>query len=212
MKKFMTIILSVMIMGFMLPASAQCESMSNDAIVEELKALKERINRLEGELEIKDQEIETLKAQTVKRDEMADVIEEMKSEEGPLAGIMDGIMDKINISGLIEFGGARESVDNRNGTDTSQSDLCLTTAELTVEAEVNEWVNVATTLLYEDATFGDETSIDLDVGTLSIGNTEKFPLYFTGGALYVPFGALLTHFPDDPIIDQPLTLVLGETR
>jgi len=139
---------------------------------------------------------------------MTDAIEEMKSEEGPLAGIKD----KINISGLIEFGGARESVDNRNGTDTSQSDLNLTTVELSVEAEVNEWVNVATTFLYEDATFGGETSVDLDVGTLTIGNTEKFPLFFTGGTMYVPFGALLTHFPDDPIIDQPLTLVMGETR
>ena len=209
MKKFMTIILSVMIMGLIAPNNAPCQqAMSNAEIVEELKALKERINRLEGELETKDQEIETLKAQPVKRDEMADVIEEMKSAEGPYAGIMD----KISISGLIEFGGARESVDSRNGTDTSQSDLNLTTVELSVEAAVNEWVNVATTLLYEDATFGGETSIDLDVGTLSIGNTEKFPLYFTGGALYVPFGALLTHFPDDPIIDQPLTLVLGETR
>jgi hypothetical protein len=30
--------------------------------------------------------------------------------------------------------------------------------------------------------------------------------------MYVPFGALLTHFPDDPVIDQPLALLLGETR
>jgi hypothetical protein len=84
--------------------------------------------------------------------------------------------------------------------------------ELTVEADVHEWVNGAITLLYEDATFGDDTSVDLDGGTVTIGNLEKFPLYLTAGKIYVPFGALLTHFPDDPLIDQPLTLLLGETN
>jgi len=175
--------------------------MTKGEIIKELKALRERINKLEGELTKKDKEIEEIKKLTVKH-------EEKKAKDGHLPGIKD----KIHFSGLIEFGGAREGVDNRNGTDTSQSDLNLTTVELTVEAEVNEWVNVATTFLYEDATFDGETSVDLDVGTLTIGNAEKYPFYFAGGAMYVPFGALLTHFPDDPLIDQPLTLVMGETR
>jgi hypothetical protein len=30
--------------------------------------------------------------------------------------------------------------------------------------------------------------------------------------MYVPFGALLTRFPDDPLMNVPVTLVLGETR
>jgi hypothetical protein len=29
--------------------------------------------------------------------------------------------------------------------------------------------------------------------------------------MYVPYGALLEHFPDDPLIDAPLTLCMGET-
>jgi len=146
---------------------------------------------------------EALKAEIKK-----ELKEELKTEGGPLGGIQD----RIKFSGLVEFGGAWQSVDNRDGTDEDQSDLALTTVELTAEAEVNDWVNVAITFKYEDATFGDETSVDLDAATLTIGNTEQYPLYFSAGAMYVPFGALLTHFPDAPLIDQPLTLSLGETR
>ena len=123
---------------------------------------------------------------------------------------------KIQLSGLIEFGGAWQDASYVDGTDKKESDLCLTTLELGAEAEVNEWVNVAVLLLYEDATSfegaNDETSVDLDEATLTIGNTEKYPVYVSGGAMYVPFGALLTNFPDDPLIDGPVTLVLGEIR
>lgn len=147
---------------------------------------------------------EALKAEIKK-----ELKEELKAEGGPLAGIQD----HIHFSGLIEFGGAWQDVDNRDGTDEDQSDLALTTVELTAEAEVNDWVNVAVTFLYEDATFeNDETSVNLDAATLTIGNTEEFPLYLSAGAMYVPFGALLTHFPDDPLIDVPLALCMGETR
>ena len=50
------------------------------------------------------------------------------------------------------------------------------------------------------------------IGVITVGNPQKFPLSLTAGALYVPFGALLNHFPDSPLVDQPMTLTLGETR
>ncbi len=127
----------------------------------------------------------------------------------------EGIEDRIKLSGLIEFGGVWQDIDYRGGVAApakeNDSDFCLTTVELTAEAEVNEWVNAAVTLLYEDPTFGNETGFDVDEATLTIGNTEEFPLYLSAGKMYVPFGALLTHFPDDPLIDLPLALLMGET-
>ena len=127
---------------------------------------------------------------------------------------------KIQLSGLIEVGAAWIDYDYENPgpgeADYDASDLCLTTVEIAAEAEVNEWVNVVAVLLYEDATSfegdNDESEVTMDVGTVTIGNTEQFPLYLTAGAMYVPFGALLTHFPDDPLMNVPVTLVLGETR
>ncbi len=121
------------------------------------------------------------------------------------------VLNHIQVSGLIEFGGAWQDVKYTDSTSVDQSDLALTTVELTGEAELNDWATVEITLLYEDPSFGDETSVDLDAAILSIAK-EGSPLSFSAGAMYVPFGALLTHFPDDPLIDTPLTLLLGETR
>jgi len=148
---------------------------------------------------------EALKAEIKK-----EIKEELKAEEGPLAGIQD----HIKLSGLIEVGAVWQDIEYEGATPTDpedETDLCLTTVELTVEAEINKWVNVAATFLYEDPTFDEETSVDIDVATVTIGNTEEYPLYCTAGKMYVPFGALLTHFPDDPLLDAPLTLLLGET-
>ncbi|UCF73423.1 MAG: LbtU family siderophore porin [Deltaproteobacteria bacterium] len=153
----------------------------------------------------------SLNAQALDKEALkAEIKEELKQELW--GGWGAGIQDRIQLSGLIEFGGAWQDVTYRDGTGLDQSDLALTTVELTAEAEVNDWTNVAITLLYEDATFGDETSVDLDTAALSVRNTEGFPVYLSAGAMYVPFGALLTHFPDDPLMDVPLTLLLGETR
>jgi hypothetical protein len=155
-------------------------------------------------------------AQALDREALkAEIKEELKEELSNEGGLLAGIQDRIHLSGLIEFGGVWQDIDHkrgRGGAKEDESDLTLTTVELGMEAEVNDWVNVDVLLLYEDPTFGEETSVDLDEATLTIGNTEKFPLYLSVGAMYVPFGALLTHFPDDPLIDVPLTLLLGETR
>jgi len=126
---------------------------------------------------------------------------------------------KIQLSGLIEVGGGWQDIDYKGANppdeEEDNSDLCLTTVELTAEAEINEWVNVVATLLYEDFTpfgFEDrETDVEIDEAMVTIGNTEEFPVYCSAGKMYVPFGALLTNFPDDPLINAPLTLLLGET-
>ena len=209
MKGKMRVFFVLLIVGLFTPTHALSQGMSTEEIIKELRILKGKITKLEAELAKKDQEIERLKAESVKREEIEEVVEGMKSSEGPLAG---GIQEHIYFSGLIELGAARESVNNRDGTDKSQSDPALTTVELSVDAEVNKWVNAGITLLFEDPISGDESDFSIDEGTVTIGNTEKFPFFCTGGAMYVPFGALLTHFPDDPLVDQPLTLLLGETR
>ncbi len=160
--------------------------------------------------------IVTANAQELNRDTLkAEIKKELKEEMRAEGGILSRIQEHIRIGGLIEVGVAWQDLEYRDGSSEDDSDLCLTTVELGIEAEVNEWVNAGALLLYEDPTSfegeNDETSVDLDEGWITIGNTEAYPLYFSAGKMYVPFGALLTHFPDDPLIDQPLTLLLGET-
>jgi len=128
-------------------------------------------------------------------------LNEMKAVPEPSraggVGFLSDLEDRITINGLLEFGAAY--------------DLCMTTVQLGIAAEVNDWVNAEMVLLYEDPTFdNDETSVDIDEAFITIGNTEKMPAFLKAGKMYVPFGALFEHFPDDPFLDTPLTVMLGE--
>jgi hypothetical protein len=120
----------------------------------------------------------------------------------------------IHLSGLIEVGAVWQDIDYEGADPEVEdvSDLCLTTVALMAEAELNEWVNAEAVFLYEDFTFEDhETTVEVEEAIVTIGNTEEYPVYCAAGKMYVPFGALLTHFPDDPLLEAPLTLLLGET-
>ena len=84
------------------------------------------------------------------------------------------------------------------GAAFDESDLNLTTVQFTAQAKVNEWVNVAVNLLYEDftfATFLEEDVFTVDVASVVIGNQDLFPAYGTLGRIYVPLGALPDTLP-----------------
>jgi uncharacterized coiled-coil protein SlyX len=118
-------------------------------------------------------------------------------EEKEAAGA--GWFDRIEMAGLIEveayyaepFGGGDES------------DVVLATFELGVASQVNDWVEVAASLLYEE----DATDLEVDLAYLTIANSERTPVFFTAGQFYVPFGAYETN-----LVSDPLTLEIGETR
>jgi len=121
------------------------------------------------------------------------------------------LLERIEIKGLIEFGGGYKSTRRQDESRASQSDIHLTTAEFGVAAAINHWIRAETVFLYEDPFDAEESGITLDAGFVTLGNTEKFPLYVSVGKLYVPFGILQSHIPDNPAADQPMTLLLGET-
>jgi len=182
-----------------------CEELSTADIVQEIKALKQRIGILEEKLNKKDQEIEKLKQETVKRADMPD-----KAQTEAEGGLLDGLLERVTIGGLVEVGAAYKATDYRDGSDDDSSDISLTTVEIGVAVEITDWINLETVFLYEDPFNDDESSVDLDVGTVTFGNPEKCPFYLSAGKMFVPFGALMTHLPDDPAVDQPMTLMLGE--
>ncbi|MFP3871228.1 MAG: LbtU family siderophore porin [Syntrophobacteria bacterium] len=140
-----------------------------------------------------------------------EVLEELKTGEAGLRKLSK-LAERFEMGLLLEFGGVWEDVEMDDGTSEDRSNFAMTTVELAMGVQPVDWISGEAIFLYEDPTFDEETNVDIDVGTITIGNTERFPLYTTGGVMYVPFGALYTHFPDDPLVDLPLTLVLGETR
>lgn len=187
LKRYMIIVFVVLVTGLVLTTSVPCQGMSNDAIVEELKKLKERINKLEKELAKKDQEINQLRAEMAKDKEM--VASEVAGEKWS---------DKIIVSGGIEldYSYSGDSDIGDNTINHSTSDLDIGTAELGIEIAFHEYVTGTAIIKGEnldadDNTFWDEATITIQ--------KEEFPLYFIGGRRAQPFGVFESHLINDPI-------------
>lgn len=107
--------------------------------------------------------------------------------------------DIITVSGVVEIeAGASSGYD---GTDSS--DITLSTMELGIDAELNDWVSGSVVLLWEE---DDTEPVDLDQAIVTLGNTEQAPYYLSAGKMYIPFGYYETN-----MISDPLTLEIGET-
>lgn len=114
----------------------------------------------------------------------------------------------ISIGGVVEVeANATDNADgnyvvNANADDAST--VTLATVELSIGAAITELVHANVLLLHED---GGGTPINVDEATITIGNTEKYPIYLTAGRMAVPFGNFTTN-----LVSDPLTLVLAETK
>jgi len=195
MKKCMVATFLLLIaIGFLFPVSGMCQDMSNAEIMKELKALKERIIKLEKALGKKDQEIKELKAETAKGREVA-------AAEGGI----EKWTDKIDISGAIEVEYGVDKHDIKGGPTTRDEDLVLATVELGIGAQINKYVRGDIVLLYEE---DDNEDFSIDEGTITVGGIEEtFGLYFKGGKYYPHFGELNSYF-----ISDPLTLEMFEIQ
>ncbi|MBN2337010.1 MAG: LbtU family siderophore porin [Acidobacteria bacterium] len=128
------------------------------------------------------------------------------------AGVLRFLRDRIEHEGLIEFGALHRSDDSGEAGSDRVSEFNLITAELAVGMRFHSWIRGDVTLLYEDALGCRDRNGAVDAASVTLQNRGKFPLSLSVGRLYVPFGAALTRLPDDPAVDQPMTLLLGETR
>ncbi|MGB9497815.1 MAG: LbtU family siderophore porin [Dissulfuribacterales bacterium] len=179
----------------------------------------------EGNLDQQVQElIQQNRALTDRLTEVEQQLNEMKAVPEPSraegVGFLSDLEDHITINGLLEFGAAYHSTDMNHSGFEHDSDISMTSVELGIEAEINDWVSAEMILLFEDPSGAintyedirdDETNFDVEEAFITIANPDVTPGFLRAGKMYVPFGALLTHFPDDMGIDSPLTLLLGET-
>ncbi len=110
----------------------------------------------------------------------------------------------ISLSGVIEIEAGVTSQKNAAGATTSTSDVSLATAELDVDAAVNDNIDAHVALLYEE---GDTDPPNIDEAYVTVHGTGDNPFSVRAGRMYVPFGSFESHF-----ITDPLTLTLGETN
>ena len=186
MKKWLKVAFLFLIANAFLFPNPAFSAMSNDAIVQELRAMKTRIERLEQELVKKNREIEALKA---------------KTEEAEVAAAPEGEgekwTDRITISGAVEVEYGYESVGFNGAPDEDGDDVALATVEVGIDAQINKYVEANVLLLYEE---DDTEEFTVDEGTITIGGIEEtYCLYFKGGKYYPHFGELNSYFVSDPL-------------
>jgi len=130
-----------------------------------------------------------------------------------------------NITDTVTFGGTLETLTfwQSNFDETTESDIRLDTAELDFDIAMNTWSHASLYIEYfqgDDFLFptseGDVVGVDRFVvrrGIITIGNTEKYPVYATTGRDFVPFGIST----GDPVLDvltitDPLTVEVFQTQ
>ena len=97
------------------------------------------------------------------------------------------------------------------GFGTSATDgISLSTAELDLNAMASSWANAFMSLDYNGSPISSgnrapNSSIYLSRGFLTFGNLDQYPVYFTIGKLYVPFGRY-----DNNMVTTPLTVSMAK--
>lgn len=112
---------------------------------------------------------------------------------------------KLSLPAGLEFGAVVEVEAGYSRTKSdNESDMKLATVELSGGWQVTDWLRGDLVLLYEE---DDTEPMEVDQATVTLGNTEKSPLFLTAGKMYVPFGRFDSFFISDPVV-----LELAESR
>ncbi|MBU0744236.1 MAG: LbtU family siderophore porin [Gammaproteobacteria bacterium] len=95
---------------------------------------------------------------------------------------------------------------------TDKTDFNLSWAELDVVGEAGPWATAMLTLSHDGTKLNNSTRvrnsrIRVDQGFVTVGQLNKFPLYFTLGQLYLPFGGYSSYG-----ITDPSTKTLGRVK
>jgi len=115
------------------------------------------------------------------------------------------ISQYLTLHGLLEVEASYAKPDGGE----SESDLSLATAELSLEASLNDYVGGHLILLYEEED-GEQDDLDVDEAVISLNYPgalfDQAPSLHLG-RMYVPFGMFNSY-----MVSDPLTLELGETQ
>lgn len=117
-----------------------------------------------------------------------------------IAGVMvsPAVLADTTVGGVIEVEAAFVDSDDGNS-----SDISLATVELGLESTINDKVDAALLLLYEEGENDDNITVDEAV----INFHPNDSLSVSAGRMYVPFGRF-----DSNMVSDPLTLELAETQ
>jgi hypothetical protein len=111
------------------------------------------------------------------------------------------------VEGLATYANSKDFYENK-----SNSTFDLNTAKLEFFGEISKWISAVIGLSYDHTppNFGARVTnarVYLDRGYLTVGNFNTYPVYFSVGQFYVPFGVYASN-----LISSPITETLFKTR
>ena len=146
-------------------------------------------------IEAQQKQLDALKASLLKAEKQAKTA---ASKADAASSTLSALPNGLSIGGALEI----EATQSDTYAGVNSNDLALAKAELFVDAQPHDLVGTHIQLLYEDGS----SNITLDEAIVSIGDTEKYPIYLDIGQFAVPFGGFDTAMNSDP-----LSKTLGET-
>lgn len=211
MKKLISLILATVFLGIMVASPAISQEMSNDELVLELKAMKEKIKQVESQLK-EVSKASTADGETPNQEITGQKTGGVKGLEKRITQLEDAIgrevegdkwYDRIQISGLVEVEASYGKTDFKDPAteDEETSDVDLAVVELVVDAKIAKHVDGHVLFKWE------EDDLFVDEGFITLVGSEDFPAYLIAGRQYIPFGYFESNF-----ITDPTTLILGETN
>lgn len=193
--------------------TAFAEEISNYELVQELKAMKIRVQQLEQmlqergtggdqlEADQEDQEFMRIRSES---ERISNELESVGREQRDMRSRLEDFMGRVDISGIIEVEASYEKLGRKAAKDEERSNITLATAQIELDVRIHEYVNAHLILLWEE---DDTEPIDIDEGTITLGAVPEFPWFVLAGRFYPPFSRFDTFF-----ISDPLTLEIGEIR
>jgi len=180
------------------PAAPAASDAEVQMLLQEIKALKARVIDLEkrlGQVSQESQQARELaqKAQagSIKASRM---VEEGIGQKGQ--GLLSDLGKRVKIYGTLEVEASYQRNKPKSGSDSSESSLNLSTAEIFFEAQFNKYAKGVLHFLWEQ---GETEPVDLDEGFILLGDTEDLPAYLMAGRIYPAVGLFETNMVSDPV-------------
>jgi hypothetical protein len=196
--KLASLALCLLLLG---PAQAYAANATQEAILQELQALKKRVAELESKLEgaqrsAQDAQKTAAEAYATSGRSLKMSQQLAKTKGKQPEGLLTEAGKRLKVYGAVELEGSYTSKKPKSGGSVTDSDFTLATAEVFFEATINKYTKGLLHLLYEQ---GDTDPINIDEAFILIGQTEDMPFYFLGGRMYPAIGLFETYMVSDPI-------------
>ena len=205
---FVVALFATFVLALSFTPVANAQSADTDKVLQALEARIQQLEEKYAQAEQRTAEAERKLAEAQQKyteaEEMTAGIPPASSEAG---GIVQQISEHITVSGSLEFEASSAHSSPDSGDSTTDTDLQLATADLTIEGRLNENLGALVTLSYDDEQDSDDT-YSLDEAYILLGGSEEIPYFLRAGKMYLSFAEQT----ESVFVTDPMTLTLGEIQ